>query len=155
MMGAQDLLKALPKEVGDKVRVLAAPCMGRCATAPVAEVGHRHVDNATVESLLAAVAGDHHPAIPAYKDLAAYEGAGGYGLLRACLAGKRTPEELIDILSNASLRGLGGAGFPTGKKWQIVRGFKGPRLMSINADEGEPGTFKDRFYLEKIGRAHV
>src|SRR3546814_12351013 len=67
MMGAQDLLKALPKEVGDKVRVLAAPCMGRCATAPVAEDGHRHVDNATVESLLAAVAGDHHPVVPAYK----------------------------------------------------------------------------------------
>ncbi|HEY9539385.1 MAG TPA: NAD(P)H-dependent oxidoreductase subunit E [Kiloniellaceae bacterium] len=148
MMGAQDILKALPKEVGDKVRVLPAPCMGRCASAPVAEVGHRHVDNATVESLVAAAAGDHRPAIPAYKDLAAYEGDGGYKLLRACLADERTPEELIEILSNASLRGLGGAGFPTGKKWQIVRGFAGPRLMSINADEGEPGTFKDRHYLE-------
>src|SRR3546814_3262655 len=76
------------------------------------------------------------------------EGDGGYKLLRACLADERTPEELIEILSNASLRGLGGAGFPTGKKWQIVRGFAGPRLMSINADEGEPGTFKDRHYLE-------
>src|SRR3546814_3222875 len=148
MMGAQDILKALPKEVGDKVRVPPAPCMGRCASAPVAEGGHRHVDNATVESLVAAAAGDHRPAIPAYKDLAAYEGDGGYKLLRACLADERTPEELIEILSNASLRGLGGAGFPTGKKWQIVRGFAGPRLMSINADEGEPGTFKDRHYLE-------
>ena len=148
MMGAQDLLKALPQEVGAKVRVLPAPCMGRCASAPVAEVGHRHVDNATVESLVAAAAGDHHPVVPAYKDFAAYEGEGGYKLLRASLAGKRTAEELIEILSSASLRGLGGAGFPTGKKWQIVRGFAGPRLMSINADEGEPGTFKDRFYLE-------
>jgi formate dehydrogenase len=148
MMGARDLLKALPKEVGDKVRVLAAPCMGRCASAPVAEVGHRHVDHATVENLKAAVGEDHHPVVPAYKDFEAYQAEGGYSLLRACLAGERTPEELIDILSNASLRGLGGAGFPTGKKWQIVRGFKGPRLMSINGDEGEPGTFKDRHYLE-------
>src|SRR3546814_16645993 len=131
MMGAQDLLKALPKEVGDKVRVLAAPCMGRCATAPVAEVGHRHVDNATVESLLAAVAGDHHPVIPAYKDLAAYEGAGGYGLLRACLAGKRTPEELIDILPQASLSRPGGPGLPTRKEWQVGRGFNVPtRVVS-------------------------
>jgi formate dehydrogenase len=148
MMGAQDLLKALPKEVGDKVRVLAAPCMGRCASAPVAEVGHRHIDHATLESLKASVSEDHHPVIPAYTDFDAYQAEGGYKLLRACLDGKRSPEELIDILSNASLRGLGGAGFPTGRKWQIVRGFKGPRLMSINGDEGEPGTFKDRHYLE-------
>ncbi|MGF1593344.1 MAG: NAD(P)H-dependent oxidoreductase subunit E [Kiloniellaceae bacterium] len=148
MMGAQDILKALPKEVGDKVRVVPAPCMGRCASAPVAEVGHRHIDHATVENLTAAVNDDHHAVVPAYKDFAACEGEGGYKLLRACLAGKRTPEELIEVLSNASLRGLGGAGFPTGKKWQIVRGFPGPRLMSINADEGEPGTFKDRHYLE-------
>ncbi len=148
MMGAQDILKALPQEVGSQVRVVAAPCMGRCACAPVAEVGHRHVDNATVESLVAAAAGDHHPVIPDYTDFAAYEGEGGYALLRACLAGERTPEELITALSDASLRGLGGAGFPTGKKWEIVRGYRGPRLMSINADEGEPGTFKDRHYLE-------
>jgi formate dehydrogenase beta subunit len=148
MMGAQDILKALPKEVGDRVRVVPAPCMGRCASAPVAEVGHRHVDHATLENLTAAVNEDHHPVVPAYKDFAAYDGEGGYGLLRACLSGQRTPEELIEILSTASLRGLGGAGFPTGKKWQIVRGFPGPRLMSINADEGEPGTFKDRHYLE-------
>src|SRR3546814_15080738 len=83
------------------------------------------------------------------------EGDGGYKLLRACLADERTPEELIEILSNASLRGLGGAGFPTGKKWQIVRGFAGPRLMSINADEGEPGTFKDRHYLERDPRSEA
>ena len=148
MMGAQDILKALPQEVGDQVRVVAAPCMGRCACAPVAEVGHRHVENATVESLVAATAGDHHPEIPAYKDFDAYQGDGGYRLLRACLAGERQPEELIEALSHAGLRGLGGAGFPTGKKWEIVRGFPGPRLMTINGDEGEPGTFKDRHYLE-------
>ncbi len=148
MMGAQDILKALPQEVGDKVRIVAAPCMGRCASAPVAEVGHRHIDNATVQNLVAAAGGDHHPEIPAYKDFDAYQGEGGYQLLRACLAGERTPEQLIEALSHAGLRGLGGAGFPTGKKWEIVRGYPGPRLMSINGDEGEPGTFKDRHYLE-------
>ncbi|MEQ8354410.1 MAG: NAD(P)H-dependent oxidoreductase subunit E [Kiloniellaceae bacterium] len=148
MMGAQDILKALPQEVGDQVRVLAAPCMGRCASAPVAEVGHRHIDNATVESLAAAVGGDRHAEVPDHKDFDAYQAEGGYKLLRACLAGERTAEELIEALSHAGLRGLGGAGFPTGKKWEIVRGFPGPRLMSINADEGEPGTFKDRHYLE-------
>src|SRR3546814_15912832 len=120
--------------------------MGRCASAPVAEVGHRHVDNATVESLVAAAAGDHRPAIPAYKDLAAYEGDGDYKLLRACLADERTPEELIEILSNASLRGLGGAGFPTGKKWQLVRGFAGPRLTPIHPAEGDPATLTARPY---------
>ncbi len=148
MMGAQDILKALPKEVGDQVRVVPAPCMGRCATAPVAEVGHLHVDNATVENLAAAVGGNHHAVIPHYTDFDAYQGEGGYQLLRACLAGERKPEELVEVLSHSGLRGLGGAGFPTGKKWEIVRSFAGPRLMTINGDEGEPGTFKDRHYLE-------
>ena len=148
MMGAQEILEALPQEVGDRVRVLRAPCMGRCASAPVAEVGHRHIEGATTASLAAAAQGDHHAEIPVYKDLEAYTGEGGYGLLRACLAGERTPESLIEALSHAGLRGLGGAGFPTGKKWEIVRGYPGPRLMTINGDEGEPGTFKDRYYLE-------
>ncbi len=148
MMGAQDLLKDLPKAVGDQVRVVPAPCMGRCHCAPVAEVGHRHIDNATVESLSAAVGEDHHAEIPAYGDFDAYQGSGGYALLRSCLAGERTPESLVEALSDSGLRGLGGAGFPTGKKWEIVRSFPGPRLMTINGDEGEPGTFKDRHYLE-------
>ena len=148
MMGAQEILEALPREVGDRVRVLRAPCMGRCASAPVAEVGHRHVEGATTASLAAAAEGDHHAEIPAYRDLDAYTAEGGYALLRACLAGERTPESLIEALSHAGLRGLGGAGFPTGKKWEIVRSYPGPRLMTINGDEGEPGTFKDRHYLE-------
>ena len=148
MMGAQDLLKALPEEVGEQVRVVPAPCMGRCHCAPVAEVGHRHIDHATVESLSAAVQDEHHPIIPDYKDYDGYTAEGGYALLRACLGGERTPEELVEALSHAGLRGLGGAGFPTGKKWEIVRGYPGPRLMTINGDEGEPGTFKDRHYLE-------
>ncbi|WP_299391841.1 NAD(P)H-dependent oxidoreductase subunit E [Pelagibius sp.] len=148
MMGAQDLLQALPQEVGEQVRVVPAPCMGRCHCAPVAEVGHRHIDHATLENLSAAVQDDHHPVIPDYTDYDGYTAEGGYALLRACLAGKRTPEELVEALSHAGLRGLGGAGFPTGKKWEIVRGYLGPRLMTINGDEGEPGTFKDRHYLE-------
>ncbi|WP_299619334.1 NADH-ubiquinone oxidoreductase-F iron-sulfur binding region domain-containing protein [Pelagibius sp.] len=148
MMGAQEILKALPQEVGERVRVLRAPCMGRCASAPVAEVGHRHIEGATTASLAAAAQGDHHAEIPAYKDLEAYGAEGGYALLRACLAGERTSEFLIEALSHAGLRGLGGAGFPTGKKWEIVRSYPGPRLMTINGDEGEPGTFKDRHYLE-------
>ncbi|HIP76846.1 MAG TPA: NADH-quinone oxidoreductase subunit F, partial [Kiloniellaceae bacterium] len=134
MMGAQDLLKALPQEVGEKVRVVPAPCMGRCHCAPVAEVGHRHVDHATLETLAAAVQGDHHPVIPDYTDYDGYTAEGGYALLRACLAGERTPEDLVEALSHAGLRGLGGAGFPTGKKWEIVRGYPGPRLMTINGD---------------------
>ena len=149
MMGAAKLLSALPGKVGSKVRVVRAPCMGRCDKAPVAEVGHRHVENATVESLAAAAKGDHHPEIPLYKDFAAYTKEGGYSLLKDCLAGKRKAEDLVKIMSDSTIRGLGGAGFPTGRKWGFVRGYPGPRLMAVNGDEGEPGTFKDRFYLEQ------
>ncbi len=149
MAGAKQLLANLPAAVGDQVRVINAPCMGRCHTAPVAEVGHHHVDRATVENLAAAAAsGETHPVIPDYQDLDAYQADGGYSLLKACYAGEHTPEDLIERLLNANLRGLGGAGFPTGRKWGFVRGYEGPRLMAVNADEGEPGTFKDRHYLE-------
>ena len=149
MMGAAKLLSALPGKVGAKVRVVRAPCMGRCDKAPVAEVGHRHVENATVDSLVAAAKGDHHPEIPPYTDFAAYTKDGGYSLLKDCLAGKRKAEDLVKIMSDSTIRGLGGAGFPTGRKWGFVRGYPGPRLMAVNGDEGEPGTFKDRFYLEQ------
>jgi len=150
MMGAQKLLKALAARYKGKVRVVRAPCMGRCEAAPVAEVGHRHVTHATEKKVAAAVDGSHiHAEIPPFATFDAYAKDGGYKLLKACLAGKRTADELTTILSDSGLRGLGGAGFPTGRKWQIVRGYKGPRLMAVNADEGEPGTFKDRFYLEK------
>ena len=151
MMGAGALHAALAKGADpSRVRVVRAPCMGRCDTAPVAEVGHNHVDHATPENVLAAVeAGDLHPHVPAYTDLAAYRAAGGYALLGACLGGERTRDELIAAVSDSGLRGLGGAGFPTGRKWSIVRGYAGPRLMAVNADEGEPGTFKDRYYLER------
>ena len=150
MMGAQDILAKLPGEVGDKVKVLRAPCMGRCDCAPVAEVGHNHIDNATVDKIAkTAKAGHTHPAIPSYLSYDGYVKNGGYELLRACLAGERKPEDLFTELENSALRGLGGAGFPAGRKWRIVAGFEGPRLMTINGDEGEPGTFKDRYYLER------
>ncbi|MET4805182.1 NADH-ubiquinone oxidoreductase-F iron-sulfur binding region domain-containing protein [Limibacillus sp. MBR-115] len=150
MMGAKALLQELPEILGPGVRVLPAPCMGRCACAPTAEVGHRHIDAATTETIAAAVATkDTHPVIADYKELAAYQAEGGYDLLRACLKGERSADEIITILSDSNLRGLGGAGFPAGRKWSIVRDQPGPRLMTINGDEGEPGTFKDRVYLEQ------
>ena len=149
MMGAQKILKDLPGILGKDVRVVAAPCMGRCETAPVAEVGHNHALNATTDSIKTMVdAKDTHAHLPSYKDYDAYCADGGYKLLNACLSGKRKPKDIIEIMSDSGLRGLGGAGFPTGRKWSIVRGYEGPRVMAVNGDEGEPGTFKDRYYLE-------
>jgi len=150
LMGAQGLLAALPEALGPGVRVVRAPCMGRCDTAPVAEVGHCHVDHASVEAIGQAVRARRvHPEIPAYQDYDAYVAQGGYQILRACREGARTADAAIETLGHSSLRGLGGAGFPTGRKWGIVRGYPKPRLMAVNADEGEPGTFKDRYYLER------
>ena len=149
MKGAQALLDQLPEKMGSGVRVVRAPCMGRCAGAPVAEVGHRHVENATTESLAAAAdSGATHPVIPAYTDFDAYRAAGGYALLESCLKGERDADEIVKTMQNSGLRGLGGAGFPSGLKWKLVREAPKPRVMAVNGDEGEPGTFKDRHYLE-------
>ena len=151
LKGAEALLASLEaRENPSSVRVLRAPCMGRCDTAPVCEVGHLHVDYATVDSVQAVVeSGKREPEIPAYQSLAEYRAAGGYSILESCRSGGRNVDAVIAELSDGGLRGLGGAGFPTGRKWQIVRSYPGPRLMTINGDEGEPGTFKDRFYLER------
>jgi formate dehydrogenase len=149
VMGAQKLLAGLQAKLGDKIRVVRAPCMGRCDLAPVAEVGHHHVDKATVETVAkVATAGHTHPDMPPYEDLTAYMAGDGYRLMKDCLSGKRSADELIAIMESSGLRGLGGAGFPSGRKWRFVRQEPKPRLMAINADEGEPGTFKDRVYLE-------
>jgi NADH:ubiquinone oxidoreductase subunit F (NADH-binding)/NADH:ubiquinone oxidoreductase subunit E len=149
--GGQALLGALAAAADpERARVVRAPCMGRCDTAPVAEVGHHHVDHASVETVMAAAdAGHVHPEIPEYEDYSAYLADGGYQLLKNCCDGERKVEDIIAALDESGLRGLGGAGFPTGRKWQIVRGYEGPRLMAVNADEGEVGTFKDRHYLER------
>jgi NADH:ubiquinone oxidoreductase subunit F (NADH-binding)/NADH:ubiquinone oxidoreductase subunit E len=150
LAGAEALLATLTAKKLPGVRVVRAPCIGSCATAPAAEVGHRHVDHATATSLQAlAGAGDVHAKLPAYQDFAAYCRDGGYNVLRSCLAAERTPEAVIATLSDGGLRGLGGAGFPTGRKWSLVRAEPGPRLLAVNGDEGEPGTFKDRYYLER------
>ena len=150
MFGAQQLLAGLQDEFGHRARVLRAPCMGRCNVAPTVEVGHNHVDHATINSVLSAVeTRSFSPSIPSYEDLDTYRSGRGYKLLEDCYNGNQTPEQLIELLQESPLRGLGGAGFPTGLKWQIVRGHEGPRLMAVNADEGEPGTFKDRYYLER------
>ncbi|HAO41207.1 MAG TPA: NADH-quinone oxidoreductase subunit F [Afipia sp.] len=149
MMGAETLLGELKKGAGPGVRVVRAPCVGRCDTAPAAEVGHHFVDHASVESVLAAAkAGDTHAHLPKYVDYDAYVAKGGYSLVNKLRSGAMTKEDLLKALDDASLRGLGGAGFPTGRKWRAVLGEPGPRLMAINGDEGEPGTFKDRYYLE-------
>ena len=149
MLGGEKLLQDLQSSAGPTLRVVRAPCVGRCDTAPAAEVGHHFVDHASVASVLAAArGGDTHAHLPDYVGYDAYVAGGGYQLLKRLRSGALASEELLKALDDASLRGLGGAGFPTGRKWRAVLGEPGPRLMAINGDEGEPGTFKDRYYLE-------
>jgi formate dehydrogenase len=150
MLGGEQLLQDLQDGAGPGIRVVRAPCVGRCDTAPTAEVGHNFIDHATVASVLAAAkAGDTHAHLPDYIDHDAYVAAGGYALLNSLRSGAMSRDDLLKALDDASLRGLGGAGFPTGRKWRAVLGEPGPRLMAINGDEGEPGTIKDRYYLER------
>jgi NADH:ubiquinone oxidoreductase subunit F (NADH-binding)/NADH:ubiquinone oxidoreductase subunit E len=149
--GAEQLIGALSASVDPaQVRVVRAPCMGRCAGAPAARVGDREVENATVEGLLRDVRERRTDVVvPKYIALAEYRKAGGYALYETVRSGELTPDAIIEKLQASGLRGLGGAGFPPGRKWQFVRSYPGPRLMSINGDEGEPGTFKDRWFLER------
>ncbi|MFC3722983.1 NAD(P)H-dependent oxidoreductase subunit E [Neoaquamicrobium sediminum] len=151
LAGAETLLAELQAGADPAaIRVMRAPCMGRCAGAPAARIGDREVDHATAGNLLQMVdAGEIRVRVPAYIGLDAYRSTGGYRLLQSIRDGAVTTDGIIAMLGNAGLRGLGGAGFPAGKKWGFVRSYPGPRLMSINGDEGEPGTFKDRIYLEK------
>jgi formate dehydrogenase beta subunit len=151
LAGAESLIAATQAAIDPgQVRVIRAPCIGRCDTAPAASVGQNAVGWATAPRL-AALAGQRltAPVIPDAVTLAAYRATGGYDLLAQCRAGARPVDTVIADITASGLRGLGGAGFPAGRKWQIVRGFPGPRLMTVNADEGEPGTFKDRFHLER------
>ena len=150
MNGARDLLARLPAILGKEVRVIPAPCVGRCEQAPVAVVHQNPVPHADIGQVVARVTArqvKHEP--EAYKDYDAYRSEGGYGLLEQCLGGDRDVEAVIKVMEDSGLRGLGGAGFPAGRKWRIVRAEPGPRLMAVNIDEGEPGTFKDRYYLER------
>jgi formate dehydrogenase len=149
--GAETLIERLSGGVDpQQVRVVRAACIGRCAGAPAARIGDREVEHATVEGLLADVReGRTSVAVPKYVALDEYRKGGGYELYESVRAGRLTAEAIIEKLQASGLRGLGGAGFPPGKKWQFVRSYPKPRLMSINGDEGEPGTFKDRWFLER------
>jgi len=148
MLGGEQLLQDLQSSAGPGIRVVRAPCVGLCDAAPVAEVGHHFVHQATAAEVLAtAERGDVHAHLPAYVDYDAYVKDGGYKLLSKLRSGEITRDEILKPLEDSSLRGLGGAGFPTGRKWRAVLGEPGPRLMAVNGDEGEPGTFKDRLYL--------
>src|SRR6201990_1218618 len=148
MLGAEKLLADLQSQSGPGIRVVRAPCVGLCDVAPVAEVGHHYVMQATASEVLACAGrGETEPTIPPYVDYDAYVKDGGYTLLGDLRAGRVSKEDVLKALDDSSLRGLGGAGFPTGRKWRAVLGEPGPRLMAVNVDEGEPGTFKDRFYL--------
>ena len=164
LAGARELLAGLPGLVGQDVRVLHAPCVGRCETAPVAVIGQNPVPHATAEKVAGLVkaqalkhpqAGDRasHPhfdiVTPGHIDYAAYRASGGYALAASCLSGAKAREDVIAAMEDSGLRGLGGAGFPSGRKWKLVAAEPAPRLMAINIDEGEPGTFKDRYYLER------
>ena len=150
LAGAQQLQAALQDGLdASDVRVLRAPCMGRCDTAPVLELGHHHIDYATVAKVEAAIAaGNTHADVPDYEGLSTYQAAGGYAVL-ADLRANGDWEAVQEKVLASGLRGLGGAGFPSGKKWGFVRGNEGPRCLAVNGDEGEPGTFKDRYYLER------
>ena len=150
LAGAADLQKALETGLDpSQVRVVRAPCMGRCDMAPVLELGHFHIDHANPEKVLAAIGAGHtHADIPDYEGLVAYQNLGGYAHLLA-LRAEGDWEAVQAQIKESGLRGLGGAGFPSGTKWGFVRGNEGPRYLAVNGDEGEPGTFKDRYYLER------
>ena len=150
LAGASQLKSALEEGLDpSEVRVLRAPCMGRCDTAPALEIGHNHIDHADLDKVKAAIAADDtHVHMPDYQDLAAYQAEGGYAVL-AELRANGNWEEVQEKVNASGLRGLGGAGFPSGRKWGFVRAAEGPRYLAVNGDEGEPGTFKDRYYLER------
>ncbi|MVO17074.1 NAD(P)H-dependent oxidoreductase subunit E [Parasedimentitalea huanghaiensis] len=150
LAGAEQLQQALKDGLDEsQVRVLRAPCMGRCDTAPVLEIGHNHIDHATPEKVQAAIAADDtHAHVPDYEGYDAYVAEGGYATLKS-LRADGDWEEVQAKIKEAGLRGLGGAGFPSGTKWGFVRANAGTRYLAVNGDEGEPGTFKDRYYLER------
>ncbi len=150
LAGSGKLMAALKAGTDpSEVRVVRAPCMGRCDTAPTCELGHNHIDHATPETVLEALAkSDVHPKIPAYQGFAEYLADGGYRVLND-LRAKGDVDAVQELIAKSGLRGLGGAGFPSGRKWSFVRSYAGPRYLAVNGDEGEPGTFKDRFLLER------
>jgi len=150
LAGSEALHAATEAACGPNVRVIGAPCIGRCEHAPAAVVGRNPIDEASVEAIVAAVAGKRtEPVVPAYIEYVSYRSTGGYRTFLECVRGERPLDAVLATMEDSGLRGLGGAGFPVGRKWRIVRAEPAPRLMAVNIDEGEPGTFKDRYYLER------
>jgi formate dehydrogenase len=149
MNGANELAKILDDYYKDTVRIQKVPCIGRCQSAPAAVVKFNPVDNATFEKVKKTVdARAYQPAIPKYTEIDEYKSKGGYEIYNAICTEDISAERAVEILEASELKGLGGAGFPAGRKWRILREQDAPRLLAINIDEGEPGTFKDRYYLE-------
>ena len=150
LFGGGELLRELHSQLGDSIRVIRAPCVGRCDAAPVAVVGQNPIEKATIGKVAAAAKNSETAAtLPSPIAFDDYVKGGGYETLRECLEGKREIESVIKTLEDSKLRGLGGAGFPAGRKWRIVRAESSPRILAVNIDEGEPGTFKDRYFLER------
>ncbi len=157
MAGSDALLEKLPAILGKEVRVQGVPCIGRCSEAPAVCVGQNAFGEATVDSVVAAVKAKYTSGVPGnYVSNTAYRAddggstnSAGYRTYLDIIEGKRDIESVLKSMEDSGLRGLGGAGFPAGRKWRIVRGEAAPRLMAVNIDEGEPGTFKDRYYLER------
>jgi NADH:ubiquinone oxidoreductase subunit F (NADH-binding)/NADH:ubiquinone oxidoreductase subunit E len=150
LAGSAALQAELAQVCGPDVRVIGAPCIGRCEQAPAAVVGRNPIDRASADAVVQAVAhGRTEPELPRCVDYPAYRAAGGYRTLQECADGRRPLDAVLAAMEDSGLRGLGGAGFPAGRKWRIVRAEPAPRLLAVNIDEGEPGTFKDRHYLER------
>ena len=151
MFGAKKLIEELGSEIDKKkIRIQPVPCVGRCAGAPVAVVGTNPIEKANKETVVAAIENKElSDSIPeSYIGYNTYKEQGGYNTYLDCINGKHKAEDIIKTLEDSNLRGLGGAGFPTGRKWRILSDQKEPKMVAINIDEGEPGTFKDRYYLE-------
>ena len=149
MFGAEKLLSDLKLDQ-EKIRIQRVPCVGRCSAAPVAIVGTHPVENASVELVQEAISNNQTAvSVGNYIDYKQYIESGGYSCLRKCIEGNHKKDNIISLLEDSNLRGLGGAGFPLGRKWKILKGQPTPKLIAINIDEGEPGTFKDRHYLER------
>lgn len=150
MAGAHELIDALENGLSDKVRVQKVPCVGRCQHAPVAVVGQNPIHQATEKSVTTAVANNNtNDSMTDYISMEHYLAEGGYQTLKKVIEGTMSTESIMKKMEDSGLRGLGGAGFPAGRKWRIVNSFTAPRMMAVNIDEGEPGTFKDRHYLEQ------
>ncbi len=150
MKGAHELFSEIKNKNFKDVYIQKVPCIGRCNKAPAVNLGKRSIDNASINEIEKSIEGPFTPIIPNYENLEKYIKNDGYFILKKLIKGKILKEEISEIINNSGLKGLGGAGFPSGKKWEIVNSFVGPRLMTVNGDEGEPGTFKDRYYLEKF-----